>query len=134
MHRGDSMYDEQSIVDLESIKCTHCSRTFAPKAYVKHCNSGEPKCLIIKKRPLFDSAKKRIVNNQHLSKDEKKRALQASKRGASKIRTSSRLKKEDRSRKWRDDSSELRSALSVFRGVAKRAKLWHANESIYNLA
>ena len=60
MHRGDSIYSEQSLVELDAIPCKDCHRSFAPKSYVKHFDTeGRPKCksLFSKKRPVFHSAK-----------------------------------------------------------------------------
>ena len=60
MHRGDSMYSEQSLLELDSIPCKDCKRSFAPKAYVKHFDDvGKPKCqsALTKRRPAFDSAR-----------------------------------------------------------------------------
>ena len=50
MHRGDSMYDEQSIIELETIRCKYCERPFAPSSYVRHCKDGNPICRETKKR------------------------------------------------------------------------------------
>ena len=145
MHRGDSMYDEQSIIELETIRCQHCDRGFSPKSYVKHCNAGKSRCLNTKKRAVYDSAKKRILNNQHLSKGEKQRVLKMLKKRNTKTRFSLRRKsKVVKNRSWRDESSELRAAVWLFRvskraklaqREAKKARLTHsqAKESIYNL-
>lgn len=60
MHRGDSMYSEQSLVELNAIPCTDCDRSFVPMAYVRHFDGdGRPKCKSVfnKKRPVFDSSK-----------------------------------------------------------------------------
>lgn len=77
MYRGDSMYSEQSLLELDAIPCKDCKRSFVPKAYVKHFNmDGKPKCSVFnKKRPVFDSAKARIGNNKNLNDDEKKMVL-----------------------------------------------------------
>ena len=112
MYRGDSMYEEQSVVDFEMTECNHCNRTFAPKAYAKHCSGIKPKCLTIKKRSVYDSARKRIVNNEHFSIHDKRQALQSSREN----------KKDDHKRKWTDESSELRAAVKLLR-VAKKAKI-----------
>ena len=145
MHRGDSMYDEQSVIELETIRCTHCQKSFIPSAYVRHCNSGEPMCTISKKRPTYDSAKKRIMNNTHLTASEKQRILRATKKTNGKTRFSTRRKcRTSSKRNWRDDSNELRAAMGLLlvakktkiaQRAAKRAKLAHSRvkESIYNL-
>lgn len=60
MHRGDSMYSEQSLIELDAIPCPHCERSFTPKAYVKHFDgNNKPKCKSArgKKRSVFNSAK-----------------------------------------------------------------------------
>ncbi|KAL7503663.1 hypothetical protein ACHAXN_002029 [Cyclotella atomus] len=104
MHRGDSI-------------------GFSPKSYVKHYNAGKPRCLNTKKRAVYDSAKKRILNNQHLSKGEKQRVLKMLKKRNTKTRFSLRRKsKVVKKRSWRDESSALRAAVGLFR-VSKRAKL-----------
>lgn len=140
------MYDEQSIIELETIRCKHCRRAFVPKTYVKHCNDGKPNCLNVKKRVVFDSAKKRVLNNSHLSKLEKQRILKSLKKRSIKTRFS--LRRKSRAvgkRSWRDESSELRAAVHLFRATkraklascraTKKAKLTHSytKESIYNL-
>lgn len=54
--------DEESVVEIELIQCTHCQRSFAPKVYEKHFGTdGQPKCLnqMTKKRAVFNSAKVR---------------------------------------------------------------------------
>ena len=145
MHRGDSMYDEQSIIELETIRCQHCKRPFAPSSYVKHCNSGKPRCINVKKRLVYDSTQKRILNNQYLTTDEKRKLLRAIKKKNSKTRFSLRRKSSAQKRNWRDESSNLRAAVSLIRAkrvkksmanhVQKKAKLdhLHPNECIYNL-
>ena len=143
MHRGDSMYDEQSVIELETIRCKHCQRGFIPSAYVRHCNSGKPMCTISKKRPTYDSTRKRIMNNPHLTATEKKRILRATKKTNGKTRFSTRRKCSSK-RNWRDDSNQLRAAMGLLlvakkaklaERAAKRAKLAHSSvtESIYNL-
>jgi hypothetical protein len=139
------MYDEQSIIELETIRCKHCNRGFSPKSYVRHCNAGKPRCLDTKKRAVHDSAKQRVLNNQYLSKAEKQKLLKAIKKRNTKTRFSLRRKsKVVKKRSWRDESSELRAAVRLFRvatkaklaqRTAKKAKLTHpqAKESIYNL-
>lgn len=65
MYRGDSMYSEQSLLELDAIPCKDCKRSFVPKAYVRHFDmDGKPKCESVfnKKRPVFDSAKVRLIN------------------------------------------------------------------------
>ena len=140
------MYDEQSIIELETIRCQHCQRAFVPRAYVKHCNEGKPSCLNVKKRGVYDSAKKRVLSNQYLSKAEKQRVLKAIKKRNTKTRFSLRRRSKGvKKRSWRDESNELRAAVGSFRvakraklarnRIAKKAKLTHsfAKESIYNL-
>ena len=69
------MYSEQSLLELDSIQCNECKRSFVPKTYIpcKDCNRSfipktyvkhfdkdeQPKCKIVfnKKRPVFNSAK-----------------------------------------------------------------------------
>ena len=65
--------DEESVVEIELIQCTHCQRSFAPKVYEKHFGTdGQPKCLnqMSKKRAVFNSAKVRereisLLKNAH---------------------------------------------------------------------
>lgn len=68
-HRGDPDItvdaDEQSVVEIETIQCDCCKRSFAPKVYEKHFDSGgQPKCasMMAKKRPVFNAAKASDVN------------------------------------------------------------------------
>lgn len=68
-HRGDPDItvdaDEQSVVEIETIQCDCCKRSFAPKVYEKHFDSGgKPKCasMLAKKRPVFNAAKASDVN------------------------------------------------------------------------
>lgn len=59
-HSNIGSDDDQSIVEIETIQCDSCKRSFAPKVYEKHFDSdGKPKCEISmnKKRPVFNSAK-----------------------------------------------------------------------------
>jgi hypothetical protein len=146
MHRGDSMYDEQSIIELESIRCKHCQRSFAPSTYVRHCNEGKPKCLNVEKRSVYNSAKIRVMSNHHFSTDDKKRVLRTIKKMGAKTRFSLRRRSKANKRNWREESNELRAAVGLVRvarramlasRLAKKAKLTHEHpstkECIYNL-
>ncbi len=59
-HNNGGSDDDQSVVEIETIQCDCCKRSFAPKVYEKHFDSdGKPKCenSMKKKRPVFNSAK-----------------------------------------------------------------------------
>ena len=59
---SNKLDDEESVVEIELIKCEYCKRSFAPKVYEKHVDDdGQPKCLtqMSKKRAVFNSAKVR---------------------------------------------------------------------------
>lgn len=116
------MYSEQSLVELDAIPCKECSRSFTPKNYVKHFEDGRPKCSL-KKRPVFNSAKARIENNDSLNNNEKKQALEANKRVTSELairagkreKRSTVVKCKDKDRKWRVDSRKLRDIIRAYR-------------------
>ena len=61
---SNKLEDEESVVEIELIKCECCKRSFAPKVYEKHFDDdGQPKCLaqMSKKRAVFNSAKVRNI-------------------------------------------------------------------------
>ena len=61
---NNKLEDEESVVEIELIKCECCKRSFAPKVYEKHFDGdGQPKCLsqMSKKRAVFNSAKVRNI-------------------------------------------------------------------------
>mmetsp|Transcript_30748 Transcript_30748/g.58350 ORF Transcript_30748/g.58350 Transcript_30748/m.58350 type:complete len:85 (-) Transcript_30748:761-1015(-) len=57
MYRGDSMYSEQSLVELGDIPCKECKHFFVPKTYLKHFGMDEQpkfKSVINQKKPVFN--------------------------------------------------------------------------------
>ena len=110
---SNNLEDEESVVEIELIKCECCKRSFAPKVYEKHVDDdGQPKCLtqMSKKRAVFNSAKvryntdvmshiniqwyltrsihhfkARIANNDNLNRDEQMQIIQSQKKVAKEL-------------------------------------------------
>jgi len=124
-HSNIGSDDDQSVVEIKTIQCDCCKRSFAPKVYEKHFDSdGKPKCEISmkKKRPVFNSAKARISNNENLNSDEKRHVLKTNKKVAKELANKSggtKKKIKNKSSKWREESNTFREAMRASRLIAK---------------
>lgn len=119
--------EEEEYVEIETIKCGSCGRSFGRPAYEKHFDAdGNPKCetKFNNKRKVFNSAKARIKNNNHLSKEEQKVVIDGRKKVVKELRAKSNgtARPKKSSDKWRKESDSFREAMRANRLMAKAQK------------
>ena len=89
--------------------------------YEKHFDSdGQPKCAKVadKKRPVYNGAMVRIVNNDNLNKEEQTLALRVS----MSQNTKAPKKKGKKGSKWREESVAFREAMKANRLLSQAEK------------